>query len=55
MKNIVTSAQILDFKSYREKTISQDNNPEMKNMTPVMMWVPVWVMVPTPTEPDYSI
>lgn len=43
------SAKILDFNAYRERRVkSTDTAPASTETTivPMMMWYPVWVMVP---------
>ncbi len=49
MQNTENNAQILDFNAFRE----QASQPEQPNtdaqFTPMLVWYPMWVMVPNPS------
>lgn len=48
------TAQIIDFNSFRkERSEKQAAEPLYPHAIPVLMWVPIWVMVPH--HPSHSM
>lgn len=47
MENNSATAQIIDFTAFREQKVLTESTAAASS-APMLMWYPVWVLVPTP-------
>jgi hypothetical protein len=51
MRNLINTAEIIDLDSFRQQKQQSAAAENNKAFTPMLVWCPVWVLVPSQPTP----